>query len=37
MRNDKFMLNEQIIAIVDELIQQECFTRNHYQNIVSAC
>ena len=35
-RIDNPMLNEQIIAIVDKLLEYECITTNQYQNIVSA-
>ena len=34
--NDKSMLNEQIIAIADQLLEYECITTTQHQNIVSA-
>ena len=34
-RNDSFLLNEQIIAIVDKLLENECITTNQHQNILS--
>ena len=33
--NDSFLLNEQIIAIVDKLLEYECITTNQHQNILS--
>ena len=33
--NDNPMLNEQIIAIADKLLQYQCFTTNQHQNLVS--
>ena len=32
--NDSFLLNEQIIAIVDKLLEYECITTNQHQNIL---
>ena len=34
--NDNPMLNEQIIAIADKLLQYKCITTNQHQNILSA-
>ena len=34
--NDNPMLSEQIIAIADQLLENECITTNQHQNIVSA-
>ena len=34
--NDNPMLNEQIIAIADKLLQYQCITTNQHQNILSA-
>ena len=33
--NHSFLLNEQIIAIVDKLLEYECITTNQHQNILS--
>ena len=33
--NDNHQLNEQIIAIVDKLLEYECFTTNQHQNMRS--
>ena len=33
--NDNPMLNEQIIAIADKLLQYQCITKNQHQNLVS--
>ena len=33
--NDSFLLNEQMIAIVDKLLEYECITTNQHQNIQS--
>ena len=33
--NDSFLLNEQIIAIVDKLLEYECITTNQHQNMRS--
>ena len=33
--NDSFLLNEQIIAIVDKLLEYECITTSQHQNILS--
>ena len=33
--NDSFLLNEQLIAIVDKLLEYECITTNQHQNILS--
>ena len=33
--NDSYLLNEQIIAIVDKLLEYECITTNQHQNILS--
>ena len=35
--NDSFLLNEQIIAIVDKLLEYECITPSQHQNSFSAC
>ena len=32
-RNDSFLLNEEIIAIVDKLLEYECITPSQHQNI----
>ena len=34
--NDNHIVSEQIVAIVDKLLQQECITTNQRQNSVSA-
>ena len=34
--NDNPMLNEQIIAIADKLLQYQCITTNQHQNIFSS-
>ena len=33
--NDNPQLNEQIIALVDKLLEYECFTTNEHQNMRS--
>ena len=33
--NDSFLLNEQIIAIIDKLLEYECITTNQHQNMRS--
>ena len=33
--SDSFLLNEQIVAIVDKLLEYECITTNQHQNILS--
>ena len=33
--NDSFLLNEQIVAIVDKLLEYECITTNQHQKILS--
>ena len=35
--NDNTMLNEQIVAITDKLLEYKCITTNQHQNIISAC
>ena len=31
--NDSFLINEQIIAIIDKLLEYECITPSQHQNI----
>ena len=33
--NDSFLLNEQIVPFVDELLEYECITTNQHQNLIS--
>ena len=34
--NDNPILSEQVIAMVDKLLENECITANQHQNLVSA-
>ena len=34
--NDSFLINEQIIAIIDKLLEYECISPSHHQNIRSS-
>ena len=34
--NDNLMFSEQIVAIIDKLLENECITTNQHQNITSS-